>query len=364
MASVGLAVCIHSPVAPAGLRDGMRHRAVRWPAWHNQSTPAAFGLAYVQWVRTLSRSLHQCVEDGDLLHFHGATVGALHSLPESFALRSVVNPHGMEEFVRGNVLQESNRVFIRRMTRRGAATPVRVVATDRRMVDDVARTLGRRKQDVHLIPNSVDVKALSEMTLQAPTDRRSPATTACFVSVGRLVHNKGFDIAAEALRTLSEAGSLVVPVQWLHFGTGPATDAVERILSGTVGVTVDVVSGASDAEVQMQLATSDLVLVPSRYEGSSLVTLEAMAHGGTVVAMPVGGIPDKVIDGVTGFLADDITPSAFAAAILRALHSDRSTVGANAKSAVEAHFSEAQTSQQYLELYRQLFEQQAAESEA
>ena len=42
----------------------------------------------------------------------------------------------------------------------------------------------------------------------------------------------------------------------------------------------------------------------TRYEGSSLVTLEAMAHARPVVATRAGGIPDKVVDGETGWLVD------------------------------------------------------------
>ena len=44
---------------------------------------------------------------------------------------------------------------------------------------------------------------------------------------------------------------------------------------------------------------------PTRYEGSSLVTLEAMAHRRPVVATRAGGLPDKVRPGVNGWL---VTP--------------------------------------------------------
>jgi glycosyltransferase involved in cell wall biosynthesis len=42
----------------------------------------------------------------------------------------------------------------------------------------------------------------------------------------------------------------------------------------------------------------------TRYEGSSLVTLEAMAHALPVVATRAGGIPDKVEDGRSGLLVE------------------------------------------------------------
>jgi glycogen synthase len=58
---------------------------------------------------------------------------------------------------------------------------------------------------------------------------------------------------------------------------------------------------------------------PTLYEGSSLVTLEAMAHRRPVVATTAGGLPDKVLQGVSGWLVAPGDPSALAAAISGAL---------------------------------------------
>jgi glycogen(starch) synthase len=45
------------------------------------------------------------------------------------------------------------------------------------------------------------------------------------------------------------------------------------------------------------------VVHPTLYEGSSLVTLEAMIHRRPIVASAAGGIPDKVFNGRNGYLA-------------------------------------------------------------
>ena len=57
-----------------------------------------------------------------------------------------------------------------------------------------------------------------------------------------------------------------------------------------------------DALLHALYERADLFVHPTHYEGSSLVTLEAMAHGRAVVATRAGGIPDKVTHGVTGLL--------------------------------------------------------------
>ena len=58
-----------------------------------------------------------------------------------------------------------------------------------------------------------------------------------------------------------------------------------------------------------------LFVHPTLYEGSSLVTLEAMAHRRAVVATNAGGLPDKVRPGVNGWLVAPGDPAALAAAI-------------------------------------------------
>ncbi len=55
--------------------------------------------------------------------------------------------------------------------------------------------------------------------------------------------------------------------------------------------------------VEPLLRTADLLLLPSRNESFGLVALEAMASGVPVIASDVGGLPEVVVHGVTGFLA-------------------------------------------------------------
>ena len=73
------------------------------------------------------------------------------------------------------------------------------------------------------------------------------------------------------------------------------------------------------------LACADLFLNPTLYEGSSLVTLEAMSQGCAVVASRAGGIPDKVEEGRTGWLAEPGEAASLAAGILRWWRCDEDT---------------------------------------
>jgi len=73
----------------------------------------------------------------------------------------------------------------------------------------------------------------------------------------------------------------------------------------------------SDREMHGLLAACDLFLNPTLFEGSSLVTLEAMSHACAVVATRAGGIPDKIEEGVTGWLAEPSDADALEADVLR-----------------------------------------------
>jgi glycosyltransferase involved in cell wall biosynthesis len=81
------------------------------------------------------------------------------------------------------------------------------------------------------------------------------------------------------------------------------------ILPGRVG----------DAELASWLAAADLFVHPTLYEGSSLVTLEAMAYRKAVVATRAGGLPDKVLPGTTGWLVEPGDAGALAGAVADAL---------------------------------------------
>jgi len=111
-----------------------------------------------------------------------------------------------------------------------------------------------------------------------------------------------------------------------------------------------------DREMHAWHEISTLFIHPTLYEGSSLVTLEAMAHRRAVVASAAGGIPDKVRPGQNGWLVPPGDPSALAAAISGAV-SDPARLahyGLAGRSIVEREFSWAAVGDATVALYRRL----------
>lgn len=292
---------------------------VPWPLKLLSPGRPGFGLAYWLWVRRLSRTLRRKVTEYDALYLHGASAGVLRRLGDSRAgIPTIANPHGMEEFRAGGVLKWSNRVFTRYLAR-GAKYADFVLATDAELVADVSRFLDPEPTRIKVLPNAVDVARLDGLALEGASSVVTPAE---IVSVGRLVNNKGYDLLADALRIIQSSDG-AAPLLWRHFGKGDQSDAILRKADSTPNLSFELVTGASDAEVQANIRAAGLFVQPSRYEGSSLTTLEAMAQRAVCVGTPVGGIPEKLDDGITGFLATDVSADAIAEAICRARLADR-----------------------------------------
>jgi glycosyltransferase involved in cell wall biosynthesis len=219
----------------------------------------------------------------------------------------VANPHGLEEFNVTDPLKRLAYAPFRAWVREGCRAADRIIATDSAMKSEVARKLGIPERRVVVIPNGVDVGSIEGLvSAEARTAlaARYPSMAGPGlrgISVGRLEANKGFDVLIQALaNSISE-----LPGEWNWFIVGDGSQRKSlAALSAALGLDghIHFTGPLPDGELHTLFSASDLFAHPTLYEGSSLVTLEAMAHGLPVVASAVGGIPDKIEQGVSGFL--------------------------------------------------------------
>ena len=161
--------------------------------------------------------------------------------------------------------------------------------------------------------------------------RRAHGESALLLAVGRLEANKGFQVLIEALARLSGMSGART-CHLVFVGDGPRRTALERqVQEAGLGDQVHFVGRLPDDVVQQWYADATLFVHPTLYEGSSLVTLEAMANRCAVVASAAGGIPDKVVQGVTGWLVPPGNADALTRAIAGAL-SNRARLPCNGRS--------------------------------
>ncbi|MDP7339212.1 MAG: glycosyltransferase, partial [Vicinamibacterales bacterium] len=109
-----------------------------------------------------------------------------------------------------------------------------------------------------------------------------------------------------------------------------------------------------ECELHAWYEAASLFVHPTLYEGSSLVTLEAMAHRRPVIATRAGGIPDKVTPGVSGWLVEPGDADALAHAVGEALGAMNRVAGMGdaGRAIVEREFSWVTATDRLLDLYR------------
>jgi glycosyltransferase involved in cell wall biosynthesis len=132
---------------------------------------------------------------------------------------------------------------------------------------------------------------------------------------GRLQPEKGVDVLLRAVAGLP-AG--VSSPRVVVLGSGPRERSL-RALAPRLRVADRVLFAGYREDCRALLPAVDVLVVPSRTDGSPLVALEAMQAGVPVVASAVGGLPDRVRDGIDGLLVPPDDPLALAAALARLL---------------------------------------------
>jgi glycosyltransferase involved in cell wall biosynthesis len=174
-------------------------------------------------------------------------------------------------------------------------------------------------------------------------------------AIGHFGPEKGIDIAIQAFQALTRR-PLPCPAALVVFGDGARRPEIERLVT-TVGESPSVIRLAGfRPDINRCMAAMDVLLHAPRLEAFGLVVIEAMATGIPIVASRVGGIPDLVRDGATGFLAEPEQPESFAGALHRLL-SDRSLVasmGAEARRVALAEYGRELYAKRHLQLYESL----------
>jgi glycosyltransferase involved in cell wall biosynthesis len=219
---------------------------------------------------------------------------------------------------------------------------------------------------VHTIPNALDVAMIDTLTDPAMTRelrRRHEIgqDETLLLSAGRLEANKGFHVLLHALAALRERGTLADRRwRWVVIGDGPYRDRLQTLAADlSLMDRVRFHGRVTDAEMHAWYELATLFVHPTLYEGSSLVTLEAMAHCRAVVASSAGGLPDKVRPGVNGWLVKPGDPGELAAAISGAI-ADRPRLeryGREARAIVEREFSWRAAGDATVALYKLLLRQ-------
>ena len=275
----------------------------------------------------------------------------------------VLNPQGLEEFggldgsYGGRPLKRLGYEPLRRAVRYCARAADRVIATDRALEPIITRTLGVGPDRMRLVPNAVDLAVCDRLASPADGARLRDRTgigpgEALLLSVARLERNKGLHVLADALGSMQD-----LSWRWIVVGDGPFRRALEARVAanGLQGRTI-MAGRLEDAALHAWYEAASVFVHPTQYEGSSIVTLEAMSHRRPVVATTAGGLPDKVRDGETGWLVPPGDAPALAGALRAALSSGTrlTRMGVAGRALVEAEFSWDRSADRMLGVFEEL----------
>ena len=191
----------------------------------------------------------------------------------------------------------------------------RVIAVAPSIAADLVTRAGARvgAGKVDVIPSGIDLEEVRRASGEPA--RHLPSRRPLIVSVANLFPIKGTSVLIEAMGLVVErhSGAHLVLV-----GDGPERASLEGLVA-RLHLVSRVTFAGSRPDATALTAAADLVVLASLSEGTPRAILEALALERPLVATAVGGVPDLIVDGVTGRLAAPGKPTALADAMLELL---------------------------------------------
>jgi glycosyltransferase involved in cell wall biosynthesis len=255
----------------------------------------------------------------DLVHTHLTYANTLGTLAAQLAhVPAVATIHNIT--TNQSRLNAGKRLVEGEVVRRWSS---RVIFVAHAALDEAAATFRVPRDRMIALPNAVD---LTRFSLPDGFDRArkrrelgADDDTVLVCTVARLDPSKGHRFLLEAAALLAERHPTA---RYLLAGVGREH---ERLVAqaGRLGIAGSVALLGVRDDIPELLAACDLFVLPSSNEGLSQAMLEAMALGVPVVATRVGGAPDVVIPGRTGWLVPPEDAWQLAEAIDEALSQPR-----------------------------------------
>ncbi len=259
--------------------------------------------AFLEWVDTLNRSLaaraREVIDAGgcDIVHSHDWLVAdAARRSAAHAGAPWLVTVHATEHGRHGGRIGQAPQSIIHAAERAMIADADRLVVCSEAMRAHLLDVFGVAPERLTALRNGVDLDAPSgsgedPSRLRA---RLAPGGERIVLLAGRLVYEKGFDLALAALAGLAGVRTVIA-------GAGPAHDEL-RGHAEALGLseTTHFTGWVDDTRLSELYGIADVCVVPSRYEPFGIVALEAMRAGTPCVLTDVGGLAELAGDADAG----------------------------------------------------------------
>lgn len=209
------------------------------------------------------------------------------------------------------------------------------------LTEEDKRYWGKELQQIVCIPNSIDCS----------TPYRADTGSHTIVSVGRLTFQKGYDRLISAWKKIEQLyGSWQLNI----YGDGEDREALQEQIDQAGLIHIHLLPATSEIQQSMQQAS--IYVLPSRFEGLAMVTLEAMAIGLPIVAFDCPCGPKDIIKhGQNGLLVANGDTQALAQSMAQLMQQDalRQTMGEHARQSAK-HFSHERIMQEWVDLFNKI----------
>jgi glycogen(starch) synthase len=319
--------------------------------------------AFVRWVGAMNTHLETLGAElcdrfeFDLVHSHDWLVADAASRTARRLERPwLVTLHATEYGRHQGWVQHHPQSHIHAAERAMVRSADAVITCSRFMRIHAASIFGVEPARITVIPNGIDPGDLEPVAgdLDALRARFAAPNDRLALLVGRLVHEKGFHLALDALApVVKRLGN----VRFVVAGTGMAEAELKR-QAHRLGLSRhgSFLGWVGDDMLHSLYRVADLCIVPSIYEPFGLVALEAMASGCLCIVADTGGLREVVpSDGTAGLRFPSADSGALGAILERALADD----AARARTVAEARdhvlrFDWVEVARRTAELYRSL----------
>jgi glycogen synthase len=319
--------------------------------------------AFVRWVKAMNRDMRALGDQladaigFDLIHSHDWLVAsAAGEIARRIGRPWLVTVHATEYGRHQGWVDKYPQSHIHGAERMMVRRADHVITCSRYMASHVSTVFGVSRDRITPIQNGIDSHDLEPIAsdLDELRARYAEPDERLVLLVGRLVYEKGFHLALDALAPVIEK---LGGVRFVVAGTGTAEGELRRqarrlgldrngIFLGWVG----------DDMLHSLYRISDLCIVPSIYEPFGLVALEAMASGCLCVVADTGGLREVVPgDGTVGLRFPSRDAAALQEVLERVLTDDveRAQLVAEAREHV-LRFDWGEVARQTLALYGEL----------
>ncbi|HEX3705346.1 MAG TPA: glycosyltransferase family 4 protein [Mycobacteriales bacterium] len=220
---------------------------------------------------------------------------------------------------------------------------------------DIVRDFGVDPSVMRVVPIGVDTD-----TFRPPKKPRVPGRIVAVSSSDSPI--KGVKVLLEAVAKVRTGHDVELIVVGKPNPDGPVARAVKDL---NLAADVRFVSGLSNDGIAELLASAEVAVVPSLYEGFSIPAVEAMACATPLIATTGGALPEVVgTDGKTGVLVAPGDPAELADALGALLDDDarRKKMGAAGRKRIETSYTWRRVAESMVEVYRDAIERRSSET--